>query len=146
VYLRNIGDALGNFFCRQAIYIFAVNQNIAPFRFDESQNRFQQSGFAGAIGAQKAKYLAGLNPKVNIFGDDAGIIAAGKIFDLNFHISICQTQDFFPFQRRKMKNGAPINEVSIPKGISAAKALRATLSIASKNKLPQIRETGKRIL
>jgi hypothetical protein len=85
VYLRNIGDALGNFFCGQAIYIFSVNKNIAPFRLNEAQNRFQQSGFAGAVGSQKAEGLAGFNPKADIFGGAGAVIAASEIFGFKRH-------------------------------------------------------------
>ena len=105
------------------------------------QNHFEQRRLAAAVGAQQANHFAGMQREADIVHHGSGTVSAGHVLQGQVHDLCLRSR-----MSRKRKNGAPINAVRIPTGISNAPAVRATSSTNSRKPPPMIAAAGNKNL
>ena len=138
--LGHIGHLAPQLAGRDAADVLAVEQAAAALPAEHAGDTAQQRRLAGAVGAEHGENFPRLEGKVHVLKNRRALaIAEGAVFHRQFHS--CHP----PLLRiRTIKNGAPMMAVRMEMGISAAVALRATVSTATINTAPKLMEAGSR--
>ncbi len=136
--LGYIGDAAPQFPVGDGPDVPPVQRADAGAPAEEAHGTAQQRGLARAVGAQNGHQIAGIGGEGNVIEHRGGIfIGEHAVFHRQFH-----SRHPPLFRIRKIKNGAPMTAVRMETGISAAEALRATVSTATMKHPPSEMDAG----
>ena len=127
--LRDIGDRARHLGARQVLDRLSAEPDLAAARGDQAEQRLEQRRLAGAVRAQQAQHLAARQREVDAGRDEARAVAdrqRARFEHRQLHIRR-------PRASSQTKTGAPRIAVSRPSGISMRAAVRATVSISTRN-------------
>src|SRR5262245_41782845 len=120
----------------------AVHEHGARLWLEQPEQRAKERRLAAAVGAEQAQHLAGGEAKADVATHDAPRIAERQPLDLQPHGGAhCQPR--LEAASTQMKNGAPMNAVSTPRGISMRAMVRASVSTPSRYPAPRRIEAGR---
>src|SRR5262249_28570692 len=120
----------------------ATHEHGAGLGLDQSQQRAEERRLAAAVGAEQAEHLAGREAEADVATHNPSRIAERQPLDREPHgAAHCQPRR--EAASTQMKNGAPMNAVSTPSGISMRATVRASVSTPSRYPAPSRIEAGR---
>src|SRR5262249_47623058 len=139
--LRDVGHPFGDLDGFETIARQLVGENASAERLEQSQQRAEQGGLAGAVRPEQAEDFARADLERDAASDHMAAITDVEVAGCKPHV---QLQLRRPRASSHRKNGAPSTAVSMPIGVSTRARLRPRVSTTSMKVAPSNMAAGSR--